>query len=266
MFQKVTRRLDFVCAKRGFYRIQTADINGWDILMDQKYIRQFAPGAYLTVYPSPIPAPQVENLFTRINGTVLAKRFIHPDPFTFRGIREYMPQDPLKSINFKASAKAQQFMVNVCDYSITRQVVLMVNFEKHSAWHDEDLDERAIRIAAALAERLTRASIPVSFVIDGVKIPEGAGAGQLNNILEALAHIDLAVPPLLPFAEIVSETFYRCRTEPEYWLISTYHGADLLEAYEKLFSAGAKAAWILPTVPQMLVEKRVLEQVLVVEG
>lgn len=263
MYQRITRRFEFTCAKRGYFRLKNLDITGWDILMGQKFVSHYECSADLTVYPQTMTVPEIDEMYTRINGDMQAQRFIHPDPFTFRGIREYAPNDPIKAINFKASAKAQELMVNLWDYSVTRQVVLMLNLQKQSIWHNEILDERAIKIVASLASRLTEAHIPVRFITNGsgivtgkgIELPEGTGNRHLNQILEALAHIDLTVPPETPFADTLAEAFKMYRHEPEYWLVSTYHGEDLEEAYVRLGSYGAKAAWIVPYSEQVYVDE-----------
>ena len=268
MYQKITRRLEFLCAKRGYYRFKSLDITCWDILMDRKYVNHFDCDTILTVYPSTLDLPEVNELCTRINGHLQAQRFIHPDPFTFRGIREYAPNDPIKAINFKASAKTSDLMVNLWDYSVSRQVILMLNLQKQSIWHNEILDERAIKVVASLAQRLTAVHVPVRFITNGtgivtgkgVDLPEGTGALHLNNILEALAHIDLDQPPSVPFADIMANAFALYQQEPEYWLISTYHGEDIEAAYNRLGSLGAKTAWIIPYSQQVYVDPNFKER------
>ena len=270
MYQRITRKLDFTCTQRGYYRLKSLDITGWDILMGHKYVSNFDCKADLTVYPSTLQIPEINELCNQIDGNLQDMRFIHPDPFTFRSIREYVPSDPMKSINFKASAKTQNLMVNVLDYSVSRSVVLMLNLQKQSIWHNEILDERAIKIAASLAERLAEKHIPVRFITNGAgiltgcgtELQEGLGAGQLHNILEALAHIDLAEPPSPSdgFADVLAKAFERYQSEPEYWLISTYHGEDIEMAYKRIHSQ-AKTAWIVPYSEQVHIDENLQKRV-----
>ena len=268
MYQRITRRFEFICKKRGYYRLKSLDITGWDILMARKYVSNFFSNADLTVYPKVMDVPEIDELYTRINGNISAKRFIHPDPFTFRGIREYAPNDPIKAVNFKASAKAQELMVNLWDYSVTREVVLMLNLQKQSIWHNEILDEQAIKIVASLAERLTAAHIPVRFITNGtgvvsgkgVDLPEGTGVRHLRLINEALAHIDLEQPPSAPFADILTKSFSMYQREPEYWLVSTYHGDDMENSYSRLRSLGAKTVWVVPYSEQVYVNEGLLNR------
>ena len=258
MYQQITRRFEFECKRRGFFPIKSLDITCWDLFMDRKYANNFDCQANLTVYPSSLPLEEIDELCTRINGNIQAKRFIFPDPFTFRGIREYSQNDPLKAVNFKASAKGQDLMVNLWDYSVSRQVVLMLNLQKQSVWHNEILDEQAIRIAASLARQLTAMHIPIRFISHEIEIQEGAGSTHLNNILEALAHMDVNIST--PFADVLAHTFNIHQQEPEYWLISTYHGEDIEAAYNRIEGFGAKCAWVVPYSQQVYVNEDFLER------
>jgi len=305
MRQRITRRLGFVCGKRGYYHIPFVDLTAWDILMEEKSAAAIECGASLTVYPGTLPVPEVDNLCVQIYGQMRARNIMHPDPFSFRGIREYSPHDPLKAINFKASAKAQELMVNQWEYMNARQVILLYNMQRYSVWHNEVLDEYTIKLVASLAERLIQENVPVRFVTNGIsiniedaqkppnpdttsltkklqrktksdassyiarlkgedsdksktqnpdkkpipsvtEIPEGIGELQLERILEALAFLDETQTDVAPFADILTKTIEKNKLEPEYWLVSTYHGPDLEAVYKNLLAQGARAVWVLP--------------------
>jgi hypothetical protein len=114
-----------------------------------------------------------------------------------------------------------------------------------------------------LAERLTEAHIPIRFITNGtgvltgkgVDLPEGTGYLHLTNILEALAHLALEEPPREPFADTMDKAFALYRQEPEYWLISTYHGEDIEAAYNRLEAMAAKTTWIVPYSEQVYVDE-----------
>lgn len=260
MRQRITRRLSFTCGRRGYYYIPSVDLAAWDILMESKNAEMVECGAHLTVYPATLPAPQVDNLCVQIYGQLRARNIMHPDPFSFRGLREYSPNDPLKAINFKASAKAQELMVNLWEYMNARQVILLYNLQRYSVWHNEVLDEFTIKVVASLAERLVHENVPVRFITNGhcaniaqatlpdkiTEVPEGVGELHLERIFETLAHVDAEQTQVAPFHEILANTAREYKLEPEYWLISTYHGPELEEVYKDLRAKGARTVWILP--------------------
>jgi len=254
MHQKITRRLPFECAKRGYYAIDGLELTGWDVLMENKYIRQFPCDIRLTVLPRTIATPEVDHLCSLVYGQLRTRHPINPDPFSFRGIREYYPSDPVKTINFKASAKAQNLMVNVWDFSNARRVAILLDTERHTVWHNETLEERAIKIAASVAEKMVAIGTPISFTTNGrsvisgnaTNIYEGYGAQQLHTILEALAYIDLANQAIAPITNNIEDILLEGHHDPEYWLISAYYSAKVEEAYHELKHAGVRVVWIMP--------------------
>jgi uncharacterized protein (DUF58 family) len=254
MHQKITRRLKFTCAKRGYYAIRGLEVTGWDILMENKYIKQFVVDTRLTVYPATLDIAEADALCTRVYGHLRTIYPIHPDPFSFRGIREYSPHDPMKSINFKASAKALDLMVNVWDFSNARQIVILLDVERHIIWHNESLEERAIKIAATIAERMNAQGVPLAFYTNGKSVINGAttqiiagkGGVQLRRILEALSYINMYAENIIPFTETLRNLAAASDTEPEYWLISPYYSKETAQALAKLRETGARTAWIMP--------------------
>ena len=248
--------------------------------MEYKSAEILKCNAHLIVYPSSLPTDEIENLCVQIYGQLRARNIMHPDPFSFRGIREYSPYDPIKAINFKASAKAQELMVNLWEYTNSRQVILLYNLQKYNAWHNEVLDEYTIKLVASLAEKLVLQNIPTRFITNGIcvndtnnvtHVPEGVGALQLEHILEVLALLDLEQTDVAPFHSILNETAMEHKQDPEYWLISTYHGPELEDAYKELTAQGARTVWILPRSVNIRLDEQditlspeVMEQVILV--
>ena len=254
MHQKITRRLKFTCSRRGYYAIRGLEITGWDILMEKKHVRHFDCNTRLTVYPRTLDTIEMDELCVQVYGHLRARFPIYPDPFSFRGIRDYSPQDPLKSINFKASARSADLMVNIRDYENARRVVLLLDLERHIAWYNEALEERAVKIVASLAERLTSQGVPLAFVTNGVstvsgestRMGEGRGLFHMHSILEALAYVDISAANIRPFDEIINEIAMERNTEPEYWLISAYYDKDISNAFKNLTSCGSRTVWLMP--------------------
>jgi len=256
MRQRIKRRFSFVSSKRGFYSITSVELSSWDMLMETDEGKVIPVNAHLTVYPSLLPVPEVDNLCAQIYGQLSSRNIIHPDPLTFRGLREYSPHDPLRAVNFKASAKAQELMVNLWEHVNSREVILLYNLERHSVWHNDVLDEFTIKIVASLADRLSQENIPVRFITNGAcvntatssvtEIPEGVGELHLERIFEVLALLDVKQRDFAPFHEILAHTAAKHKNQPEYWIISSHHGAELEEEYTQLMAQGARTVWVLP--------------------
>jgi uncharacterized protein (DUF58 family) len=267
-YQRVTRKLRFTCGKRGVYRVKSAEIISGDILARHKFTEPVPCGsAVLTVYPRTVRLDDAlaSAAHRRFLGDILTKRFIQPDPFTFRGIREYQPTDSLRSVNFNATAKTGELMVNVPHFTVTQEVALMLNLEPYSAFPREDVCEYAISLAASLAEFYLDSGIPVSLATNGqgktgdggtlsLFAESGAGQNHLATIHEALAHISLPLGVSTSGAELLRETRLsreakrRAGREPSYIFISTNHDGETQAAFNELRSRkyGADALWIIP--------------------
>ena len=254
MHQKITRRLAFDCSKRGFYSIDGIELTAWDLLMEQKYIRRLPCDIRLTVYPSTIPTPEIDGLCTRVYGQLRTRHPINPDPFSFRGIREYSSRDPMKAINFKASARGMGLMVNVWDFSNARQVAILLDCQRHILWHNEYLEERAIKIAASVAAKMNEIGIPTSFVSNGrssvsgnsTHINEGLGTQHLRSILESLAFVDVPNQDIAPITHTIDGLATAGHHDPEYWLVTPYYSKEVEESFLRLKQTGARVVWIMP--------------------
>ena len=254
MHQKITRRLAFTCTKRGYFRIDEVDITGWDVLMLQKYVQSYPTNIHLTVYPGIIPTPEIEGVCTTVYGQLRTRHPINQDPFSFRGIREYSPQDSMRSINFKASARGSGLMTNIHDFTNSRQVAVLLDTQRHVHLYNEYLEEHAIRLVAGITEHLTKTAAPYSFTTNGksvisgeaASIPEGLGTRHTRTVLEVLAHLDLFNQDITPFTQILSELAIGGRIEPEYWIVTPYYTKEVEAEFLRLKEYGASVAWITP--------------------
>ncbi|MCL2057250.1 MAG: DUF58 domain-containing protein [Oscillospiraceae bacterium] len=254
MYQRVTRKLPFVCGRRGYYRIKSMDVGSSDILASTKLVKRLQSTAELTVLPKLIPAPEIEILTQQIQGDVEVRRFTNPDPFQFRGIREYFPRDDFRHINFKASARTGSLMVNQYGETATQELIILLNLETYADWEREEVYEEAIRIAASVAGYFSGLGVAVGLRCTGKDIATdspamilpGSGARHFHGVLEQLARIDLSLEPekMAPYLENLRQP------EPVYLLISPHHGKDITQAYEKAREQGLSIRWILPALKE----------------
>ena len=90
------------------------------------------------MYPKPFSHPDFKRSLKQLNGEVLTKRHLLEDPFEYRGIRDYQPQDDLKSINWKATARTGDLKVNQKNYTSQKSVRIFVNLEDTGILKKED--------------------------------------------------------------------------------------------------------------------------------
>jgi len=252
-FQKITRKLPFACTRRGFYTIKSIDIISANILQNRKLVMHANSNAALTVYPQLIPIDERLIEYKNLLGEVITRRFILPDPFEFRGIREYQSYDSFRSINFKATAKTGRIMVNMNEYTSSQQIVVMLNLEAYAEFTSHTLYELSIRLAASLSAYAIDRGMRLRFITNGkdietgysADIAGGAGQGHLSNILEALARIDLDRKPD-NMAPVIREISLPDETDSVFIFLSPNNNDALLDAYNGLKAIGAEALWIIP--------------------
>jgi len=262
-YQRITRRLRFECGRRGVYSVKSAEILSGDILARHKFAKTVdtrSVNSSLIVYPRGVDLDVYFSIHKQFLGDVLSKRFIQPDPFTFRGIREYMPTDTLRSVNFKATAKTGELMVNLRDYTVACELIILFNLDPYVTYPNEELYEQTIRVIAALSAYYVCEGIPTGLAVnarDTEPIESGAGGDHLNRIYETLARIVFAGGVSQKGKQMLDdeirnqEAKRRAGREPAYILLSTCHEKEIAEAFERLRATGADALWIIPVYREM---------------
>lgn len=175
--QKITRTLEFQCAGRGWFRISEAGIMARDLFLTRKYLASQPQHTEFYVLPRPVPVQQISIPFSRIMGAVLSRKKIYDDPFEFAGLREYSRSDPMKYINWKATARAGEMLTNLHESTLSQKVVILLDMEGRS----DPLNEDSVRIACALSERLLREGVELDIYSNGTDAITG-GAWKLEGV------------------------------------------------------------------------------------
>lgn len=210
--EKVTRVLRFTAGRRGYYTIAEADLVASDLFLTAQYTATADIGhSSLYVYPKPFSHPEFRQSLKQLSGQVLAKRHLQEDPFEYRGIREYQPQDDLKSINWKATARTGEFKVNQKNYTAEKSVRIFINLEDTGILKKEDCVEASLQIATALLLLFLEQGMQVALYCNGVDVlhnepcilEAGGGIRQREAVLRAFALIDTS-KPVRSFTELFS--------------------------------------------------------------
>jgi hypothetical protein len=127
--QKITRTLEFQCARRGYYRIDQAGMDVRNLLLTKKYVGSSPQDTDFYVLPRMVPTQRIQIPFSRIMGSVLSRKKVYDDPFEFAGLRDYTRGDPMKYINWKASAKTGDLLVNIHESTLSQKVAVVVDLE-----------------------------------------------------------------------------------------------------------------------------------------
>lgn len=196
--EKITRKLEFTAAKRGYYRIQNIDLITADFLLSMEIIEDRKMDSFFYVYPVPFSSKEFQQSLQQLNGEILTKRHWIEDPFEYRGIREYQPYDDMRSINWKATAKTGEFKVNQKNYTFFQTIRIFFNIEDNGVLKKEKAVEACFQIVAGLAAFFLHQGIRVACYGNGkdqiyeetVQIEASAGENQMQKIYRSLARID----------------------------------------------------------------------------
>ena len=196
--------------RRGIYyfgpaRMQSGDLFGFYSSHHVERDRD-----YILVYPRVVTLPELGLPASRPLGEIGGGIRIFPDPSRPSSIRDYQQGDPLKTIDWKASAKTQRLQVRTYDPSSSNTVLLVVAtdtmerpWEGYSAVNLERVITAAASVASYAAERqysLGLFSNGAAILSDRpMRVAPSRSPDQLTIILEALATIrPLAMGPMAP--------------------------------------------------------------------
>lgn len=253
-YEKIQRSIPFECKRRGYYRIEKMSVLSHDLFFKNKSALQMPVNTGLYVYPKPVDTTRLDVPFKKMMGTIITRRYAFTDPFEFRGIRQYMTGDSLKDVNWKASARTGEYMVNVHNYTSAQQVTILLNLSSDSKWRETDLFETSIRIAASYAERLISAGIPTKLVTNGIDIItkkstvilHGAGSHHITAFKEALSRIDPEGETGDFLSYIEGEEITAQGSSTLYILVSSQQNQLLMEGYNRLCADAEGSQWIAP--------------------
>ena len=115
----------------------------------------------------------------------------------FRNLRDYRPGDDPRDVHWRSSARLGVPLVR--EYERERAEALWICVDLATASSaSRDTEEEAIEIAASLARAAIERAQPVALATSDAIVDEGAGAAQLERILDALARATFRPDALAP--------------------------------------------------------------------
>ncbi len=252
-YEKVTKTLKIIGAKRGFYTIEQIDLHSGDLFGSNQIIASYESKANLCVYPKLIIPAELNVNFRSLTGEILTKRNIIQDPFQLRGIREYHPFDSIKDVNWTATAKTGALKVNEYDFTASQEVIVFLNIERYNDWDPENLVEKAISLAASLVTEYLKQGIKVGLKVNGcdlitgqqINLPPVFGINQNLHFYESLARVDITKVSA-PISIIIKEEQMKQNKVPLWVIVSHYYGNDLQDRIRISRNQGFCVKWILP--------------------
>ncbi len=189
--------------QRGYYQIGPGLVRLGDLFGFAETGGLFEESRHLTVYPRVIPLAHGELSSRSPHGTIKSRQHIFADPARVSGIRAYQSGDPLRSIDWKSSARVGNLQVKKYDPAVSLNTVIFLDL--HSGAYSRHVrysaSEWGVVVAASLANYLISQRQPVGLACNGVDPLTGArcwmidprpGRVHLMKLLEWLARVQLA--------------------------------------------------------------------------
>lgn len=199
-YERIRWRYDFTCNRRGYFRIGPTTLRSGDLFGFFSSERVVRGDDYVLVYPRVMPLPEIGMPAARPLGETRGGLRIFEDASRPMGLREYRSGDPLKIVDWKATARAQDIQVRTFEPSSAMTVMLAVavdtvahTWEGYSPRHLE----RIITAAASVASYADERGYSLGLFSNGtpvladrpMRLAPSRSREQLTIVLEALASI-----------------------------------------------------------------------------
>ena len=212
-YQKATWKYSMTCKERGYHRIGPVRLRSGDIFGFSSAETRYTEYDHILVYPRVMDLEGVLFSAEHPLGDVRGPRPIYHDNSRVGGQRDYQPRDPLKHIDWKATARARRLQTKVFEPVVSLNMLIVMNgSSREYTWQGSNrrLFERAVTVAASAAVLADRRGYSYGVVSNAVasytgkwiNIPLGASSSQLSIVLEALA---MAAPYVVaPLSEVLN--------------------------------------------------------------
>jgi len=202
--------------KRGYYQVGPAFLSSGDLLGMNKDIHIEIPAEPLIVYPRIVNLESLGLPSRSLFGSIHETNLIYEDPSRSFGKRDYTGSEPLRKLDWKASAALNRLQVKLFEASKALNLVIYLdlNIASYENMRHYDQTELAIIAAASIANWAVQQKHAIGMITNGedpfhsdapltALIPR-KGRAQLMLLLEILARIRSCVTEELP--ELINRT------------------------------------------------------------
>ncbi|GEM_PF-4018067 len=202
-FQTLIKTARISALRRGYYRFGPTQWDASDVLGLYRTTKRFEADSALTVYPRLFSPEQLQLPTEAILGDLRRRSFVE-DPSWYRGARDYRSSDPMKTIDWLATARTRRMQVKVFEPTVHPKLMILANlhaFERISRGVITEYMEDVISAAGSIARWGLETGFEVGLHSNGalpgshmpLRIPPSARPEQLFLILDYLARIMLIV-------------------------------------------------------------------------
>ncbi len=201
-YTKASWKERLCCRKRGYYQLGPIRLTSGDIFGFYPRCVTQPIIDHVVVYPKIFHIANLTIPSLYPIGETTAARRIFEDPIRVSGIRDYTPQDSLRYIHWKATARRQELQIKVFEPTTTSKGAIFLAIDSFRAENEnegssEEELELSISVAASLASHLIEHHSAVGLFVNSCLADSGQPAtllpasstGHLVEMLEALAKV-----------------------------------------------------------------------------
>lgn len=201
MHDRLDWPLELRAVRRGYFRVGPTRLRSGDLFgFFEREEEVGRPIDGIVVYPHTYTLGDLGFDSARPFGEQRGGSRIYEDPSRIVGVRDYQPSDPLRRVDWHATARVGRMQSRLYEPSRTQAMVIALNIPTFEySWQGSDpvLLERGVSVAASIARWASEAGSSVGLIANGsfpdadrtIHIGAGRRPDQLNRILEALAMV-----------------------------------------------------------------------------
>lgn len=228
-FEHRTWTIRLACTRRGPWSVGPATLRSSDPFGFFSSRRTAGLRQEIIVYPRTFPILTPPNRNERLMGPLTARRRLVTDPMRRAGVRDYHPEDPFRTINWKATARTGALKVNINDPVVSTVFMIVLNLDTFTHYWEGlavEQSERAIETAASIAQWGIEQQVSVGIATNGLiagfdtplRIPTGRGLQHQAQIMNGLAR--LWAFSTVPVAHVLRQERVRGNRDITYVVVS----------------------------------------------
>jgi hypothetical protein len=248
-YTRITRTHNVKCMRRGYYHLKSAALTARSIIGNVSAMKDETTDARLYVFPQLLTLPEMKLPSHSWQGDRVVRRWILEDPFIRSGVREYTPSDPMKNINWKASARFGALQVNQYDPTARHRLMILLNVDtKATQWTVTSEPERVeygISVIATILEYALKNMIEAGFGSNGflkdmqkepIRIEPTTGKQHQLTLFENLAR--LVILRSISFNTLLDRELERNPNNMDYLLVTAETDPDMEDRIRLLRAKG----------------------------
>ena len=175
-YRKFSGKLRVSFRRRGLYDLGRYYLESGDFLGLSPVVHSGETGIRVVCTAKRCELPELDTLGGTL-GDISVRRFLFDDPSMLKGYRAYTGREPMKQISWMQTAKNGQLTVRLNDYTVDRNVSILVNMESAPL----PALERCMELLRSVCEQLEEQRVPYGLFSNGdvFSLNEGLGRNHL---------------------------------------------------------------------------------------